>query len=62
MIAVTLAKPCFILLSQSMNFELFLLALWRAVRVARNFRKAGQGEPQVADEIGGILEQEVLCR
>lgn len=62
MITVTLAKPCFILQSQSMNFELFLPALWRAVRVVRNFKKGGQGEPQVADEIGGMVEQKVLCR
>lgn len=56
MIAVTLTKPRFILLSQNMNFKLLLRALWRAVSVGRNFRKACQG-PQVADEIGGMVEQ-----
>lgn len=61
MIAVTLAKPRFILLSQNMNFELFLPALWRAVKVVRNFREVCQGS-QVADETGGMVEQKLLCR
>lgn len=61
MIAVTLAKPHFILLSQSMNFKLFLPALWTAVRVVRNFREVCQGS-QLADETGGVVEQKLLCR
>jgi len=49
MIVVTLAKPCFILQSQSVNFKLSLRALQKAVVLGRNFRKAGQGELLVAN-------------